>query len=122
MSKPTKKEHVLVKNISNSNPFTGDIKQAILAGLNAAPGGILGLLERAAQENPRFARRARRYVRNISRRRVSSWRKRKRAGMSERLSSDRGVTHTETSAHPSPIVTLAAAPLAIVTYVGVCWA
>ena len=120
MSKPTKTACAREEHIE-SNPFTGDIKQAILAGLNAAPGGILGLLEGPPRRTPGLPD-GRAGTRNISRRRVSSWRKRKRARMSERLSSDRGVTHTETSAHPSPIVTLAAAPLAIVTYVGVCWA
>ena len=61
MSKPRKPAPAREGQIE-PKPFTGDLRQAILAGLNATPGGILGLLERAAQENPRFARRARRYA------------------------------------------------------------
>jgi hypothetical protein len=43
-------------------PFTGDLNEAILAGFNAGPGGVLGLLEKVALENPRLAGRARRYA------------------------------------------------------------
>jgi hypothetical protein len=47
---------------SKPTPFTGDLKQAILAGLNAGPGGVLGFLDKVALENPRLAGRARRYA------------------------------------------------------------
>jgi hypothetical protein len=50
------------EGLSKPMPFTGDLGQAILAGLNAGPGGVLGLLDKVARENPRFARRARRYA------------------------------------------------------------
>jgi hypothetical protein len=43
-------------------PFTGDLRQAILAGFNAGPGGVLGFLDKVALENPRLARRARTYA------------------------------------------------------------
>ncbi len=62
MAKPTKTAGAREEQIE-PKPFTGDLKQAILAGLSsAAPGGILGLLDKVARENPRFARRARRYA------------------------------------------------------------
>jgi hypothetical protein len=43
-------------------PFTGDLKEAILGGLNAGPGGVRGFLDKVALENPRLAGRARRYA------------------------------------------------------------
>jgi hypothetical protein len=44
-------------------PFTGDVKEEILKGLNAAhPGGILGFLDQVAREDPRLAGRARKYA------------------------------------------------------------
>ena len=59
MPKPTKIARAR-EGQSKPTPFTGDIKQEILAGLNAGPGGVLGLLEKVVLENPRFAGRARR--------------------------------------------------------------
>jgi hypothetical protein len=61
MTKPTKTARAHEGQIK-LKPFTGDLKEAILAGLNASPGGVLGLLEKVALENPRFSRRARRYA------------------------------------------------------------
>ena len=62
MAKPTKTARAREEQIE-FKPFTGDLKQAILAGLSSAhPGGILGLLDKVALENPRLARRARRYA------------------------------------------------------------
>jgi hypothetical protein len=61
MAKPTKTARAREGQIKPT-PFTGDLKEAILAGLNAGPGGILGLLDKVALENPRLAGRARRYA------------------------------------------------------------
>ena len=62
MAKPTKTARAREEQIE-SKPFTGDLKQAILAGLSSAyPGGILGFLDKVALENPRLAGRARRYA------------------------------------------------------------
>ena len=61
MPKPTKIARAREGQIK-PKPFTGDLKEAILAGLNAGPGGVLGLLEKVALENPRLAGRARRYA------------------------------------------------------------
>ena len=43
-------------------PFTGDLRQQILAGFRAQPSGILGFLDKVVLENPRLAGRARRYA------------------------------------------------------------
>jgi hypothetical protein len=61
MAKPTTIAPARVGQ-SKPTPFTGDLKQAILAGLNAGPGGVLGFLDKVALENPRLARRARTYA------------------------------------------------------------
>ena len=61
MAKPTKTAHARGGQIKPT-PFTGDLKEAILAGLNARPGGVLGFLDKVALENPRLAGRARRYT------------------------------------------------------------
>ena len=61
MAKPTKTARARVGQ-SKPMPFTGDLDEAILAGLNAGPGGIFGFLEKVALENPRFSRRTRRYA------------------------------------------------------------
>ena len=61
MAKPTKTARAGEGQIERK-PFTGDLKQQILAGLKAHPGGILGLLDKVALENPRLAGRARRYA------------------------------------------------------------
>jgi hypothetical protein len=61
MPKPTKIAPAR-EGQSKPTPFTGDLNQEILAGLNAGPGGVLGLLEKVALENPRLAGRARRYA------------------------------------------------------------
>jgi len=61
MAKPTTIAPARVGQ-SKPTPFTGDLKQAILAGLNAGPGGVLGFLDKVALENPRLAGRARRYA------------------------------------------------------------
>jgi len=61
MAKPTKTARAR-EGLSKPTPFTGDLKEAILAGLNAGSGGILGFLDKVALENPRLAGRARRYA------------------------------------------------------------
>ena len=61
MAKPTKTACAREGQIKRK-PFTGDLRQEILAGLNACPGGILGFLDKVALENPRLAGRARRYA------------------------------------------------------------
>jgi hypothetical protein len=61
MAKPTKTGPARERQIK-PRPFTGDLKQEILAGLNASPGGVLGFLDKVARENPRLAGRARRYA------------------------------------------------------------
>jgi hypothetical protein len=69
MAKPTKTAHARGGQIKPT-PFTGDLKEAILAGLNARPGGVLGFLDKVALENPRLAGRGRVGTRIISRRRA----------------------------------------------------
>jgi hypothetical protein len=61
MAKPTKTARAR-EGLSKPRPFTGDLKQEILAGLNASPGGVLGFLDKVTLENPRLAGRARRYA------------------------------------------------------------
>jgi hypothetical protein len=61
MAKPTKTACAREGEIERK-PFTGDLKQQILAGFRGHPGGILGFLDKVAQENPRLAGRARRYA------------------------------------------------------------
>ena len=61
MAKPTKTACAREGEIERK-PFTGDLKQQILAGFRAYPGGILGFLDKVALENPRLAGRARRYA------------------------------------------------------------
>ena len=63
MAKPTARARV---GQSKPTPFTGTLKQAILAGFNAVPGGILGYLDKVALENPRLAGRARRYAEYVA--------------------------------------------------------
>jgi hypothetical protein len=61
MAKPTKPARAR-EGQSKCTPFTDDLKEAILAGFNAVPGGVLGFLDKVALENPRLAGRARRYA------------------------------------------------------------
>ena len=61
MAKPTKTACAREGEIKRK-PFTGDLKQADPGRFQGHPGGILGFLDKVALENPRFARRARRYA------------------------------------------------------------
>jgi hypothetical protein len=78
MAKPTKTGPAREGQIK-PRPFTGDLKQAILAGLNAGPGGVLGFLDKVARENPPLDARARRYAEYFATRAASSKPKRARS-------------------------------------------